>query len=148
MRGPSSERMTVPDQAGLYCPRCGVAMDVVSGQVSCRSGDMDLSEAMTLALNELVALGPVMTRRSNVLWGGEWHCPADGTRMSEIDGFVSCTECARVLPGSVVYQLIELHAHAPNSFAELRRRYEALRLAELGGTDPTAKAAPRRRVRP
>jgi hypothetical protein len=73
---------------------------------------MELSQVVASELAEIVRAEPAEPKASTVLWGGEWHCPADGRRMIETDGQVVCPACARNLPPKVLYQMIELHVHA------------------------------------
>ena len=47
------------------------------------------------------------------LLGGVWFCPADATQMVESDGVVVCPHCGRSLAHGTLWQLIELHMHAP-----------------------------------
>jgi uncharacterized Zn finger protein (UPF0148 family) len=95
----------------LRCPLCGDLMEVVAGEVTCRRGDMGLSQVMRSELEEIVRSPPSRPEAASIHWGGKWHCPLDGERMVEDGGRVQCPACERYLPGRVLYQLIELHPH-------------------------------------
>jgi hypothetical protein len=77
----------------------------------CRFGGMELSQVVNEALSAVADSAPVAAPDSSARWGGEWHCPADGVRMQEINGKVLCPACGRHLPGPILYQLIEFHVH-------------------------------------
>lgn len=72
----------------------------------------DLSER---AANELRAVATAPPLRepvpSRMRWGGNWHCPADGSPTIEVDSVITCRTCDRSLPDRLVYQLIEFHHH-------------------------------------
>jgi hypothetical protein len=77
----------------------------------CGYGVMELSQVAHTALRAVADSDPVAATESSVRWGGEWYCPADGSRMHESRGQVHCPACGRHLTGSILYQLIEFHTH-------------------------------------
>lgn len=95
----------------LRCPRCGDPMEIVGGEVTCRRGQMGLSKVVQDELEEIVQSPPRRLEPRDFRWGGRWHCPADGERMTEADGIVQCQSCQRCLPGQTLYALVELHPH-------------------------------------
>jgi hypothetical protein len=76
---------------------------------------MELSELARLHLLAWLRGGdaPIRVRRSSSRVGGRWHCPADGCRLREDTGTLSCPRCGRHLPPRLVYQLVEFNWHAP-----------------------------------
>ena len=86
-------------------------MDAVGGEVTCRRGDMWLSQVMRTELEAIVHEPAGRQEATTHLWGGRWYCPADGEPMVKEDGVVQCAACGRWLPGRVLYGLIELHPH-------------------------------------
>lgn len=86
-------------------------MELEDGRLVCRLGDMDLSQHAQDGLVSVVRSGPLEVAPSRVRWGGSWYCPADGSRMREAGGRVVCPGCSRVLPGGLLYELIEFHVH-------------------------------------
>ncbi|MGE0308483.1 MAG: hypothetical protein AB7Q27_22310 [Acidimicrobiia bacterium] len=75
---------------------------------------MDLSIMMHRMLTEYCKDDPMPQDRrpTPTRWGGRWHCPLDGTLMSAPDYLLPmCPTCDRILPGDIVYQLIEVHQH-------------------------------------
>src|SRR5450432_3755230 len=92
-------------------PRCGRPMSESPGPAAYREGGMELAQAVYDALHTVLNGEPASVAASSVRWGGEWHCPADGTPMQESQGQVRCPACGRNLPGSILYQLIEFHIH-------------------------------------
>lgn len=101
------------DEIVVRCPRCADPLEIVNGTLACRRGGMGLSEVMQAELRQIVATGSA-TRpaRSEVRLGGEWCWPADGKRMTEVDGIWECLACGRFLPGRVLYQVVKFHVHA------------------------------------
>jgi uncharacterized Zn finger protein (UPF0148 family) len=95
----------------VHCPRCGRPMTGGPRTAVCREGAMELSEVMHEALRASFSSEPVRAAASSERWGGDWHCPADGTRTHESRGQVHCLACGRDLPRSILYQLIEFHVH-------------------------------------
>lgn len=79
---------------------------------------MELSHAAHEALWAVVDNDPADAPASSTRRGGQWHCPADGTRMNESRGQVCCPACGRYLPHSLLYQLIEFHTHRTVHSAE------------------------------
>jgi uncharacterized Zn finger protein (UPF0148 family) len=96
----------------MRCPRCGDELVTIHGNVSCEQGGMELSQVMATELLQIAVAEPAEPQASAIHWGGEWHCPADGSRMFEIDGRVEFAVCGRNLPPKVLHQMIELHVHA------------------------------------
>jgi hypothetical protein len=79
---------------------------------TCNVGAMELSRAVHEALRAVVDREPAADPApSSIRRGGEWHCPADGSRMHESQGHLVCPACGRHLPPPVLYQLIEFHVH-------------------------------------
>jgi hypothetical protein len=99
-------------------PRCGDQMVNRRGELYCEAGNMDLSRFMERLLKDLCELDPPpdTDRSTRTDWGGRWHCPFDGTRMSATKYLLPmCPQCSRVLPSNLVYQLIEVHQHLRGS---------------------------------
>jgi hypothetical protein len=86
-------------------------MEQVDGRLYCVPGGMDLAPAMQAQLEQIAASEPSVPDLSSTRWGGEWHCPADGSRMAEEAGRVGCPTCGRYLPPAALYGLIEHHQH-------------------------------------
>jgi len=95
----------------VHCPRCGRRMAEGPLTSVCGYGVMELSQVAHRALRAVADSDPVAATESSVRWGGEWYCPADGSRMHESRGQVRCPACGRHLTGSILYQLIEFHTH-------------------------------------
>ncbi len=95
----------------VFCPRCGAVTELREDTRYCTRTGMDFSKVVGDELVRLVTDPPASVDRSDIKWGGRWNCPADGTRMSEADGRVTCGGCGRCLTRSLMYQLIELHVH-------------------------------------
>ena len=89
-------------------------MTEVDGWMTCVAGGMGLSDAMVRMLSAYCDHEPLAeeTRSTHTRWGGQWHCPLDGSKMSATDSLLPmCLECGRILPSNVIYQLIEVHDH-------------------------------------
>jgi hypothetical protein len=72
---------------------------------------MQLSDLMTQQLEAWVTADPTPESPRAIRWGGVWHCPADGSRMNESDGVISCDTCGRHLPPRFIFPLVEFHQH-------------------------------------
>jgi hypothetical protein len=84
----------------------------IGSTLGCIRGGMGLSAVMEAALITIArSEAAVPERRFSFRVGGTWHCPADGQRLAEIDGVISCEACDRCLPVNVVYQIVEGHVH-------------------------------------
>jgi hypothetical protein len=103
----------------MFCPCCGSPIDERGDALICLRTGVDFSVNVSKELRAFVDSPPSETsfpvKQSR--WGGNWWCPADGTRLSEHDGVVDCARCTRLLPGRVLYQLIEFNWH-PKADAE------------------------------
>jgi hypothetical protein len=81
--------------------------------MACPVGDMVLSPPVQEQLWH-IATAPAfepLPATTIFRYGGRWHCPADGGRMTERAGYVQCDGCGRCIPGVLIYQLIEGHSH-------------------------------------
>jgi hypothetical protein len=58
-------------------------------------------------LERLVLSEPVKPATASRDSGGEWHCPADGERLTFDAGYMQCGRCNRYLPSNLVYEAIE-----------------------------------------
>lgn len=97
----------------MRCPRCGSVLEATADGLSCRQGGMELSRYLERELARWLAADAAEGPGVPAGWGGQWHCPGDGTRMRESDGCFACPECERRLPRRLGYMLIELHSHGP-----------------------------------
>jgi hypothetical protein len=95
----------------MFCPRCGAPTEVRDARLYCTATDMDFSEVVHNELLAFVSSPPAQSDRSEVRWGGNWHCPFDATRMQENHGRLTCPACGRSLPPRLLYSLIEFHVH-------------------------------------
>jgi hypothetical protein len=97
----------------VFCPKCGTALVERKGALWCAPGEMELSPKMRESLAELSESEPQMTSPKRTFnLGEEWFCPAEGTRMVTAEAsFPRCPSCTRVLIGTLIHQLIELHPH-------------------------------------
>lgn len=111
---PTGRPVPSPSVTALHCPRCGDRLLRRDGDLWCGTGRTGLSANVDAELMELVTAEPskVFDRSHSVRWGGKWFCPFDGSRMRFDDsGLPACPYCERVLPGGLLYQLIEFHVH-------------------------------------
>lgn len=79
---------------------------------------MELSELVTQGLTAWVAGDNAQESPRPIRWGGIWFCPADGNRMDEAEGLITCRKCGRHLPPRLLYQLIEFHRHSQATHAD------------------------------
>ncbi|HEY0429561.1 MAG TPA: hypothetical protein VGC76_17405 [Pyrinomonadaceae bacterium] len=96
----------------MFCPRC--ADELIDGAygLRCAKGNMELSQDMEHRLNEVFVSKsrPSRQRKFTFKVGGNWFCPADGVKMFEHDGSITCPVC-NISLNEFIYELIELHFH-------------------------------------
>jgi hypothetical protein len=74
---------------------------------------MGLSVVLARALEQVCNEPPQPEHGAPVNLGGTYYCPSDASEMVTRTGQLpECSECGRVLPWRVVYDLIEKHPHA------------------------------------
>jgi len=94
----------------MFCPKCGEVMIVNDGEVTCVSGDMQLSASMRDGLTEVFVDRRRRGRHRTLNSGGQWFCPGCGAPM-KIDGeHGQCETCGECLD-EFVHALVELHPH-------------------------------------
>ena len=89
-------------------------MSSETGETICSSTGTELSRAAADELSEIAstpASADSSPPSSSHRRGGRWRCPADVAPMVQDMGLITCVSCDRRLPGSLVYQLIEVHDH-------------------------------------
>jgi hypothetical protein len=69
----------------MFCPKCGEVMIVNDGEVTCVSGDMQLSASMRDGLTEVFVDRRRRGRHCTLNSGGQWFCSGCGAPM-KIDG--------------------------------------------------------------
>ncbi len=103
-----------PTPTTIHCPRCGAVMEEIEGVLTCVPGEMQLSEVMRGLLVTIVAEGLENPPAPYPGWRGvDWHCPADGAHMADVDGRISCLQCGRSMQRGTPYMLVTLHPHRP-----------------------------------
>lgn len=98
----------------LRCPQCGDVLRANGRGLVCPTADMDFSPRVAEALRDFCQAPPAPTaeRATSTNWGGNWFCPNDGMRLESSHGLLpACQSCLRILPGDLLYQLIEFHVH-------------------------------------
>lgn len=99
----------------MFCPKCGDRLERIGHELTCRRGDMGLSQDLEKRLAAAFA-GDVTEPQPTPFpfeVGGTWFCPADAMHMDEkVRGLVACPTCGRSL-NRFLRALIELHPHAP-----------------------------------
>ena len=89
-------------------------MEVREGALTCTESGSPLSVRATADLEAIVAgtAEPAEPRPEHALrWGVNWFCPADAEPLREVEGTLKCDSCGRVVPGKLVYQLVEFNPH-------------------------------------
>jgi uncharacterized Zn finger protein (UPF0148 family) len=114
------------EEVEIHCPRCGDVMVTREAGLTCLRGEMMLSKYVAQGLKHIVVSNPIKPEPRMTRWGGWWHCPADGSQMTEESGLVRCYECGRFLPGGMIYNLIELHTHTREDASVVVARNDVL----------------------
>jgi hypothetical protein len=98
----------------MFCPKCGRQLEHRGVEMTCLRGNMALSRSMEASLEAAFVSKSVVPADTPfpIQIGGNWFCPGDGQRMTEVAGVIRCTSCHRSL-NPFVNQLIELHHHEP-----------------------------------
>jgi hypothetical protein len=90
-------------------------MDIRGASVVCSATDADLSSRVRAQLDEIVndTGVPTVNRRRDqwFKWGVQWFCPFDAQPLTEVDGVLECDACGRVIPGRLVYEIVEFNPH-------------------------------------
>ena len=96
----------------MFCPKCSEELVRVGSELTCRRGQMGLSQHLERRLTECFVLKRDKPRESKFSFvvGGKWFCPGCGIAMVEHDGDVRCSQCELSL-NEFIYQLIEVHPH-------------------------------------
>jgi hypothetical protein len=95
----------------MFCPKCGEELTDVDGDLTCVTGDMQLSPRMRDNLNECFVEKTRMPKDFvNIRIGGTWFCPGCGVRMEAEGGRVVCSRCSRSI-NEFIFDLVERHPH-------------------------------------
>ena len=95
---------------GVFCPKCGQAMDIVNGTLTCVSGEMPLSRDLHAKLSEVFVARTRSARPITLNWGGGWFCPGCGVATASDMEHVRCGKCGEYLD-EFLHALVELHPH-------------------------------------
>ena len=79
----------------------------------CERGKMPLSRAAAAEISRTFFEQSLDVERKNPLFSASpWYCPRDGHQMCQSGKLAyECPECGRVLGGTLLRRLIELHPH-------------------------------------
>ena len=89
-------------------------MEDRGGELTCPTTGNGISRHVRSELEAIVSgTTPEVARRpdQSFKWGVDWVCPADAEPMREVDGVLECSRCGRVIPGRLIYELVELNPH-------------------------------------
>lgn len=97
----------------MYCPWCGDEMVMVGRELTCRRGNMGLSQFLETVLKERF---PPVSRSEPVpsISASGFFCPGCGVPMisgAAVGTSYTCPKCGKALDPGIMHQLVELHPH-------------------------------------
>ena len=111
----------------MFCPKCGNHLIWHNGELFCDKGGTGLSPMVTRWLHQAIVTTPhlpVVATNLKEITHDAWYCPRCASPMSsrerEPDAIGAetleriCGHCGFIIPGRIIYQLVELHPHKSN----------------------------------
>lgn len=96
----------------IFCPKCGVELQRIAGELNCLRGEMGLSQKVEQILTDRFAAdaspqSPNPPYHPQYHGGLRWYCPGCG---KSLNTHLECEACGKHLR-DLLFPLVETHPH-------------------------------------